>query len=167
MASPSVGKALIGAAGAVATAAYLDAKFHINHDLSGVLSSALSPSVLFFIASRIRADRLLAFTLFEEHAKDPRRANNLFLWFEGKQWTYAEFYQRVVAVANWLLNDLGVKKHEIVGLYGGNSPEYLIIWLGLDAIGACPSFLNCNLTGGSLMHCVKVSLRHTLDGYRF
>lgn len=40
---------------------------------------------------------------------------------------------------------------------GGNSPEYLMLWFALDAIGAVTSFVNWNLTGAGLVHCAKVN----------
>ena len=57
-----------------------------------------------------------------------------------------------------LLDDLGIQVDEVVAMDGGNSPEYLMLWFALDAIGAVPSFVNWNLTGTGLVHCVKVSL---------
>ena len=54
------------------------------------------------------------------------------------------------------MKDLGIQKGEIVAIDGPNSPEYLMLWFALDGIGAVPSFVNCNLTGQSLLHCVKV-----------
>ena len=54
------------------------------------------------------------------------------------------------------MKDLGIRKGEMVAIDGGNSPEYLMLWFGLDGIGACPSFINCHLTNQPLMHCVKV-----------
>jgi len=54
------------------------------------------------------------------------------------------------------MKDLGIQKREMVALDGGNSPEYLLLWFGLEAIGASPSFINCNLTAGPLIHCVQL-----------
>lgn len=54
------------------------------------------------------------------------------------------------------MNDLGVKVGEMVALDGPNSPEYLMMWFALDAMGASPAFINCHLTARPLMHCVQV-----------
>ena len=54
------------------------------------------------------------------------------------------------------MKDLGVKVGEVVAIDGGNSAEYLLLWFALDAIGAIMSFVNWNLTGAGLVHCVKV-----------
>lgn len=108
-----------------------------------------------YIENRIKADRLLTYHVIEDHALG-KNANNIFLMFESKQWTYRQFYDCLQRVGNWLMNDLGIQKNEVVALNGGNSPEYLMLWFGLDAIGAVPSKINCNLTAQSLIHCVKL-----------
>jgi acyl-coenzyme A synthetase/AMP-(fatty) acid ligase len=76
--------------------------------------------------------------------------------FEGKEWTYKQIYDGVVRVGNWLMSELGVKEGEVVALNGGNSVEYMLCWFAIEGIGAIPSFVNCNLSGKSLMHCVQV-----------
>ncbi|KXJ93774.1 fatty-acyl-CoA synthase, partial [Microdochium bolleyi] len=55
------------------------------------------------------------------------------------------------------MKDLGIQRGEMVALDGLNSPEHLMLWLGLEAIGASPAFINCNLTDKPLIHCVKVA----------
>ena len=54
------------------------------------------------------------------------------------------------------MNDLGIRRGELVGIDGANSPEYLMLWFALEGIGACISFINCHLTNQSLVHCVEV-----------
>ena len=108
-----------------------------------------------YVQERIKADRLLTYHVFEDHATG-KNANNIFLIFESKQWSYHEFYECLQRVGNWLMNDLGIQKNEVVALNGGNTPEYIMLWLGLDAIGAVPSKINCNLTAQPLVHCVKL-----------
>lgn len=148
--------ALAAVAGTSAVAAYLDAKFHIRHDLTqGSLDNARG-AALTFISQREAENRLLVYHNIE-HWAQLDRPNHLFLEFEGRSWTYKAFYEDLQRVGNWLINDLGIQKHEIVAIDGPNSPEYLMLWFALDGIGACPSFVNCNLTGDSLTHCVKVS----------
>lgn len=100
--------------------------------------------------------RVLLSHIFEEHALGAQ-ANHPFLIFEGQQWTYREFWDCILKVANWLMHDMGVEAGEMVAIDGGNSPEYYMLWFALDAIGAKISFLNWNLTGEGLIHCVKVS----------
>lgn len=149
----SVTTAAVGA-GALALGAYLDAKFLVSHDLgSGFLGIPKRTSQM--VEKCVATDRMTVYHMLEDHALG-QNANNTFLVFEGKEWTFRQFYDTLQRVGNWLMNDLGVQKDEIVGIDGTNSPEYLMLWFGLEAIGAVPAFLNCNLTTNSLIHCIKV-----------
>jgi acyl-CoA synthetase (AMP-forming)/AMP-acid ligase II len=100
--------------------------------------------------------RLLNYHVFEDHALR-NQPNHPFLIFEGKTWTYREFFDCIMRVGNWLIKDLRIEVNEVVAIDGGNCPEYLMLWFALDAIGAVPSFVNWNLTGAGLTHCAKVS----------
>lgn len=147
-----------GAAGTAAFAAYLNAKFHIVHDLKHA-RGGLAPSqeVIDFITERAVTKRVLTYYVLEDQALH-KRPNHPFLIFEGKTWTYKEFFEAIIRVGNWLMNDLGVQVGEMVAIDGGNSPEYLMLWFALDAIGASISFINWNLTGAGLVHCAKVGV---------
>ena len=145
-------------AGALALSTYLDAKFHISHDIRFLATAPSASDAVQYITAKARENRLLVAHILEERATDPSTANRIFLVFpsDGRQWTYGEFWRDVCRVGNWLVEGLGVRKNELVALNGGNSPEYLMLWFGLDAAGACPAFINCNLSGQALEHCVKV-----------
>lgn len=151
-----------GAAGTAAVAAYLNAKFHIAYDLKNG-RGGLSPSqgLLDLIESGVEKKRVLLYHVLEDQALR-NRPDHPFLVFEGRTWSYKEFFDGVVRVGNWLMNDLGVGIEEVVAMDGGNSPEYLLLWFALDAIGAVPSFVNWNLTGSGLVHCAKVHPRTDL-----
>ncbi|KIW84650.1 hypothetical protein Z517_00038 [Fonsecaea pedrosoi CBS 271.37] len=142
-------------AGSLAAAAYLDARYLIRHDLSSDSPARARQRSLQFISKRFRQGKPLVYHLIEDHALGPN-ADNLFLIFEDRAFSYKQFFHDIQRVANWLMKDLGIKRHEIVALDGENSPEYLLIWFGLEAIGACPSFINYNLTAAALVHCVKL-----------
>lgn len=146
------------AAGAAGLAAYLNAKFHIAHDLGNELIPALTAV---YALTRTYKKRLLNYHVLEEQAQ--RQPDRPFLVFDAaaagsrRDWTYAQFLADVRKVANWLRDDLGVAVREVVALDGQNSPEYMLLWFALDAIGAVPSFINCNLTSKALVHCVTAS----------
>jgi acyl-CoA synthetase (AMP-forming)/AMP-acid ligase II len=55
-----------------------------------------------------------------------------------------------------MIKELSIQRGDIIALDGGNSPEYLMMWYAIEGIGALPSFINNNLTGNSLLHCIKV-----------
>ncbi|KAI1307410.1 fatty acid transporter [Xylaria venustula] len=144
------------AAGALAAGMYLDARFLLRNDLrqgSKKLNALLGMRA---VAQAARENKLLTYNVFEDRAGTPE-GDNVCLIFEDRQWTYSEFYNAIQPVANWLLKDLGIKKNEIVALDGGNTPEYLMLMLAIEAIGASSALLNCNLTGNALTHSVKLS----------
>ncbi|OTB07430.1 hypothetical protein M426DRAFT_318111 [Hypoxylon sp. CI-4A] len=144
------------AAGSAALAAYLDARFHIRNDLSQGSNKRNAARFVKTVTEQIQQGKTHLYHMFEDHANGPT-ADSTFLVFEGREWTYAEFFKAIQPVGNWLMKDLGIKKDEMVALDGGNSPEFLLIWFALEAIGASVAFINCNLTAHSLVHCVKVA----------
>ncbi|KAH9889122.1 fatty-acyl-CoA synthase [Xylariomycetidae sp. FL2044] len=105
---------------------------------------------------RSRQNKCLVYNVLEERAAT-KTANHVFLKFEGRQWTFAEFVEALQPVGNWLMKELGVQKGEVVAVDGGNSPELMMLWFALEAIGATPAFINCNLTSKALVHCIKIS----------
>jgi hypothetical protein len=147
---------IAGAAGASAVAAYLNAKYHIAYDLKHARGGiSQTPEVVSFMEDRAVRRRVLTYHVLEDQALR-NQPNHPFLIFEGKTWTYKEFFDCMTRVGNWLINDLAIGVDEVVAIDGGNCAEYLMLWLALDAIGAVPSFVNWNLTGTGLVHCAKV-----------
>ncbi|KAK9418907.1 putative Fatty-acyl-CoA synthase [Seiridium unicorne] len=112
-------------------------------------------SMMKYIGERAAHDKLLVYSCFEDRVGTPE-GDYIFLVFEGRQWTYTEFFNAVQPIGNWLMNDLGIQKSEMVALDGGNSPEWLMLWLALEGIGAAIAFINCNLTALSLKHSVEL-----------
>ena len=149
---PKVAAAL---AGGLATAAYLDARFLIRHDLSTGSVTRNNQKAALFVGEQFSRDKGFIYNYFEEHALG-KNANCVFLIFEGQSWTYRDFYDKVQHVANWLLKDLQVEGGETVALDGPNSPEYIMILLALNALNACSAYINCNLTSHVMTHSVKI-----------
>ena len=142
-------------AGIGAAAAYLDAKFHIRNDLqAGSLNNAAAEAQK-YIEQKQGERRMLVYHFIEDHIR-AGRGSSLFLEYEGRSWTYQQFYDDVQRVGNWLMNDLGIQQNEMVAIDGPNSAAYLLLWYALEAVGACIAFTNCNLTGTPLVHSVKV-----------
>jgi acyl-CoA synthetase (AMP-forming)/AMP-acid ligase II len=69
-------------------------------------------------------------------------------------WTQA--YQYACQYAQWFLS-AGVQPGDCVGFYLQNSPDFVLGWMGLLAIGCYPAFINYNLVGGALVHCTKIA----------
>ncbi len=78
------------------------------------------------------------------------------LWSREKTYSFAETHDQAARYAQWLLAQ-GCRPGDIVTMYLINSPEFLIIWLAIMSIGCAPAFINYNLEGPALVHCLKVA----------
>ncbi|KAA8569996.1 hypothetical protein EYC84_002334 [Monilinia fructicola] len=143
----------LAAPAALAGLAYLNAKLSLTYDyqLLGAASNAYA-----FTNKREKEDRLNMFYILEEHAQG-KFANDIFIIFEGKSWSFKETYEMVLKYGTWLKNTHDIKPEEIVAMDYTNSDNYFFLWFGLWSIGAKPAFINYNLTGKALSHCIKVS----------
>ncbi|KAH6877115.1 hypothetical protein B0T10DRAFT_193835 [Thelonectria olida] len=137
-----------------ATVAYLNARSSAWYDLLLVRCAATGAARMYY---REFMDRLNMFYLLESIAKDPKTAERPLFIFEGRRWSYAESYERILRYGNWLKHDMGVKPKDIVAMDFQNSHEFVFLWWGLWSIGAKPAFINYNLSGDSLSHCLGVA----------
>ncbi len=84
--------------------------------------------------------------------------------FEDQKVTNAELDARANQVARWATAQ-GIERGDVVALLMGNSPEYIMTWLGLAKIGAVAALLNTNLRGQPLAHCLGVAqAKHVVVG---
>lgn len=150
-----VQRAAAAVVASLAAAAYLDAKYLIRNDLRTGSATRNLREAGEFVAQEFSQGKGLIYHYFEEHALG-QNADNIFLVFEGRSWSYRQFYHEVQLVGNWLMNDLQVKQNEMVALDGPNSPEYVMILLALNGIGASCAYINSNLTATPLVHSVKL-----------
>lgn len=139
---------------AAAGLAYLNARTQFYYD-AHLVSCAVPATAHLFL--RHRRDRLSQFYLLEDRASDPRSADRPFILFDGRTYSYKTVYERALQYGAWLRRRHGVKPKDIVALDMHNSELFIFVWLGLWAIGARPAFINHNLTGHSLVHCVKAA----------
>lgn len=148
----------LAAPAAVASLAYLDARTGFSYDyrlFGGALYSA------FKVSLKERKGRLNVFYVLEDHALS-KRGDHPALVFEGRHWTYKELYETTLKYGTWLKTRYNIKPKEIVAMDFTNNEKFMFIWLGLWAIGAKPAFINYNLTGKALAHCVRVSTSRLL-----
>lgn len=138
-------------AGSLATAAYLDAKLHLSKDV-GILRRMKAAERDY--AKAVREDKISPWYLVEEscHKHWTSRA----IWWRERSWTFGEMYEQTVRYAQWLLDE-GIRPGDLVGFYLTNSPEFMMLWFATLCIGAAPAFLNYNLEGKALLHCLKVA----------
>jgi hypothetical protein len=147
----------MAAPAAAAGLLYLNAKWAISYDWRLFVSLMTSKLVT---NSREKAGRLNPFYVLEDRAKDKKLADKVFLIFEGRRWTFKQVYETVLKYGTWLKTTFGIKHQEIVAMDFVNSEKFLFMQLGLWSIGARPAFINYNLTGKPLAHCIRVSTAH-------
>jgi acyl-CoA synthetase (AMP-forming)/AMP-acid ligase II len=143
----------IAAPAAVAGLKYLDARLGLTYDYR-LIGSAFKAQ--FWLGLKEKKDRLNFFYVLEDHAKG-KQANEILLIFGGQQWTYKEVYEIALKYGTWLKTKYNIKPKEIVAMDFMNSEKFIFIWFGIWAIGAKPAFINYNLTGKALAHCIRVS----------
>lgn len=77
--------------------------------------------------------------------------------FELQQFTYLETYNIVLRLSHYLFNVHQVKPGDFVALNFTNKPLFIFLWFALWNLGATPAFLNYNILGQPLIHCIQTS----------
>ncbi|KAI1314082.1 fatty acid transporter protein [Xylaria venustula] len=111
---------------------------------------------LYHANRRESADRANLFYRLEEIATG-KSANRVGILFEDRSWTYAQMYEAALKYGNYFKSKFDLKPKDIVTLDLMNSDHFLLICFGLWSIGCKTAFINYNLTGDALCHCVKIS----------
>ncbi|KAF0186125.1 MAG: fatty-acyl-CoA synthase [Hyphomonadaceae bacterium] len=78
------------------------------------------------------------------------------IMFEGKTLSYSQFDNIANTYANWAIS-IGLTKGSVVALFMPNKPDYIACWYGLAKVGVVTAFINYNLTGPPLAHCIKIA----------
>ncbi|KAI1810132.1 acetyl-CoA synthetase-like protein [Poronia punctata] len=138
---------------AAAGLAYLNAKASLSYDWG--LTRGLVPA-LYKNRRREATDRANVFYRLEEIATG-KSANNVAVLFEDRSWTYAQMYEAALKFGNYLKSKYDLKPKDIVALDMMNSDYFLLLVFGLWSIGVKPAFINYNLTGDALCHCVNTA----------
>ncbi|RYP09311.1 hypothetical protein DL764_001358 [Monosporascus ibericus] len=139
---------------AAAALSYLDAKTGFWYDrklIRGRLRALLHHRL------REWKDRCNSFYRLEQLAQDKSAAGRPFLLYNERVWTYAEAYEMALKYGNYVKTKFGLKPKDIVALDMQNSDHFVLLAFGLWSIGAKPAFINYNLTGDALTHCLKVA----------
>lgn len=77
--------------------------------------------------------------------------------FELQQYSYRETYEIVLRLSYYLYNVHQIKPGDYVALDFTNKPLFIFLWFALWNLGATPAFLNYNVLGKPLVHCIKSS----------
>jgi acyl-CoA synthetase (AMP-forming)/AMP-acid ligase II len=153
IADNSLTTALVKAALTGAGLAYFNAKLNFQYDLTLMNALGTTSLVQFW---RERKNSVSQFYLLE-HWATSSQANHTFLVYEGREYSYKQTYDIVLKYGTWFKNKLGVKANDIVAIDFMNSDTFVFLWLGLWSIGAQPAFINYNLSGKPLLHCLRTS----------
>ena len=78
------------------------------------------------------------------------------IWSRTGCYTWAEAYANACRYGQFMLQQ-GVQPGKLVAMYMMNRPEFLFTHLGSWAIGSAPAWINYNLAGDALVHCLKVA----------
>jgi acyl-CoA synthetase (AMP-forming)/AMP-acid ligase II len=117
-----------------------------------------------------KQDRVNVFYIIEDHAKNPKSAQRIFLMIptnpdkpeQQTQWTYFEAYETILKWAAWLKETHNIQKEEMIAMDFTNKPQFVWLWFGLWSLGAVPAFINYNLRENAFIHCVRLSTARLL-----
>ncbi|KAJ5865396.1 uncharacterized protein N7529_007312 [Penicillium soppii] len=146
-----IGTAAAALLGGATVAGYLNAKFHFQKDISGLLSMKRAEREY---ATAVKHNRGNPWFVLLETVK--RYPDMICLWTRERSYTYREVQDQACQYAHFFLSQ-GVKKGDLVALYLQNRAEYMVAWVALWSIGCAPAAINYNLTGDALIHCLKIS----------
>jgi acyl-CoA synthetase (AMP-forming)/AMP-acid ligase II len=132
--------------------AYLNAKSGLWYDYTLLRGAFMATRRS---TQREKHDKVSTFYILEDRATTKATADHIYLMFEDRTWTYAQSYEMALRYGNWFKTKYGVKKGDVVAMNFQNSDHFILICFGLWSIGAKPAFINYNLTGKALTHCVK------------
>jgi acyl-CoA synthetase (AMP-forming)/AMP-acid ligase II len=107
-----------------------------------------------FVDAVVKEGRVSLWYIFEEKAS--KHPDATCIWARERNYTWSETRTLAVQYAQWFLSQ-GVRPNQLVAFYLINQPELIIAWFGLWCIGCAPAFINYNLEGAALEHCLQIS----------
>ncbi|KAI0477138.1 hypothetical protein GGR56DRAFT_391114 [Xylariaceae sp. FL0804] len=144
-------------AGAVAATAagltYLDGKYHIRQDVTDIRARRRGRKL---VEKAIKEKRMSPWYLFEAEARAHPDADCIWSRSQGC-YTYGEALARATQYGHFFATARGVRPGDLVALFMANSPDFVLAWLGLLAVGAAPALINHNLARQALLHCLGVA----------
>ncbi|KAI1810524.1 fatty acid transporter [Poronia punctata] len=102
----------------------------------------------------LETHRISPYYFFEKYAR--AQPNEECIWWRSGSYTWSAAYARANQFAHFFLSH-GVVPGDLVAFFMGNSPDFVLAWMGLWAIGAAPALINHNLTRQALLHCLGVA----------
>ncbi|KAI4595827.1 putative NRPS-like protein biosynthetic cluster [Pestalotiopsis sp. 9143b] len=146
------GSLALAAPAVAAGLAYLNAKSGLWYDYTLMRGTLMAG---WHSTQREKHDTVSTFYRLESRATSKATSDQIYLMCEDRTWTYAQTYEMALKYGNWFQTKYGIKKGDVVAMNLQNSDHYVLLCFGLWSIGAKPAFINYNLTGKALTHCVK------------
>jgi acyl-CoA synthetase (AMP-forming)/AMP-acid ligase II len=164
------------AAAGVLGAQLLDAKYHVREDI--LLAKHVVSKAVPFLYSCYRGKASYWYFFEEAAAKHKNRiavsfprpkenpppiekdANGFPIFdnqFQVENYTYKELYNMVLRLSHLLKTEYGITSADTIAVDCMNKPLFIILWLALWNVGACPAFLNFNTKDKPLVHCLNIS----------
>jgi len=125
--------------------------FGILHDIARAAAFGKAGINMGIMKSR---NRRSGYYLFDSAAK--RQGDKAMIKFESKTWTWRQMHKNSNRLAHYW-QEQGLKRGDVVAMVVPNKPTFIEIWLSFMAIGVTPAFINYNLQGDALKHCIDVS----------
>ncbi|XP_038072181.1 very long-chain acyl-CoA synthetase-like [Patiria miniata] len=135
----------------VATAAFLRLKYGptVFQDLAYMHQRWILQRAL----QTLRQKNTKLVDFFEEHAKQtPEKA---FLLHRDEVHTYGALEGEANKLARFVKSTGLVRCLDTVAIFMFNEPSFVLSWLAFNKLGLRMAFLNYNLKGDSLLHCIK------------
>ena len=92
---------------------------------------------------------------FQQTAK--KYPNKVAIMFEDRQMTFKEVDEISNKIANMLRSSTNLRHGDTVAIFMENCPEYVLVYLALSKIGVTGAFINHNLRGDALTHCISIA----------
>ncbi|KAJ5180144.1 hypothetical protein N7492_003354 [Penicillium capsulatum] len=146
-----LGTAAAALVGGTTVAAYLNAKFHIKKDITGIVHLKQSERNYARASEQGRGN---PWFIFLETVQ--RYPDTVCLWTRDRSYTLRDIRDQACQYAHYFLS-IGVKKGDLVAFYLQNRSEFMIAWVALWSIGCAPAAINYNLSGDALVHCLQIS----------
>ncbi|KAI9725729.1 MAG: hypothetical protein M1828_002612 [Chrysothrix sp. TS-e1954] len=144
--------ALTTLAATTAAYTYLNAKYHFRKDIQGIYNLRKRERQY---EKAAKAKDIALFDLFEDVVKQQSPQQEC-LWGRESRYTWKEAQTAALQYAQFFQSH-GAKRGTLVAFYLTNSPEFMLAFLGTWALGTAPAFINYNLGGKGLLHCLKLS----------
>ncbi|KAH0108420.1 acetyl-CoA synthetase-like protein, partial [Aureobasidium melanogenum] len=159
----------LAAPAAVASLAYLRAKTSWPNDYAFLKATVVGGR---YAKNCVKNDRVNRFYELEKHALDAKTRDRSFLavpphipkdvsspadlkGLQATELSYKHVYETVLKFAAWLKQEHGVNKGDMVAIDLTNKPQFIYLWFAIWSLGAKAAFINTNLRGKALLHCVK------------